>query len=141
MFYSFYVAMLEDPETYNINYAIVIYIYCIMTNKAFQSPESFIYCGFADAPPEAQSTDSEDRPKSEELSSPADPCSFEEEVQLKSPLPAQPEPTRPPVPPTQPYYLNGELQKHISPSDFIKIFYFLRCYNIAIMHIIWTILH
>ena len=101
-----------------------------MTNKAFQSPESFIYCGFADAPPEAhQSTDSEDRPQSEEQSSPADPCSFEEEVKLESPLPAHPEPTRPPVAPTQPYYLNGELQKHISPSDFIKIFYFLRCYG------------
>ncbi|KAK1884057.1 Zinc finger protein Gfi-1b [Dissostichus eleginoides] len=59
-----------------------------------------------DAPAEAQSTESEDRPQSEEQSSPADPCSFEEEVKLESPLPAHPEPTRPPVAPTQPYYLN-----------------------------------
>uniref|UniRef100_A0A8C9Z577 Growth factor independent 1B transcriptional repressor n=1 Tax=Sander lucioperca TaxID=283035 RepID=A0A8C9Z577_SANLU len=58
-------------------------------------------------PLEVQSTDSEDRPRSEGQSSPADHCSFEkDEAELECPLPAHPEPTRPPMAPTQPYYLN-----------------------------------
>ncbi|XP_034752790.1 zinc finger protein Gfi-1b [Etheostoma cragini] len=60
----------------------------------------------AEDPLEVQSTDSEDRPQSEGRSPAADHCSLKDETELECPLPAHPEPTRPHMAPTQPYYLN-----------------------------------
>ncbi|XP_056288515.1 zinc finger protein Gfi-1b [Pseudoliparis swirei] len=60
---------------------------------------------------EAQSTDSEDRLQS----CPEDHCSFaKEEPELERPLPAHPEPARPPVAPTQPYYRNAPQEAHMA---------------------------
>lgn len=71
---------------------------------------TFICCGFAEVPPEVQSSDSLDGPQSEGRSSPIDRSWFgKEETALESPTPVHPEPIRPSVAPTQSYYLNGEL--------------------------------
>lgn len=74
-----------------------------------------------ETPPEVHNTDSSDEPQSEERSPPPDHRSFEEEeeedAELERPLPAHPEPTRPPVALTQPYYLSGELLVHLLLSQ------------------------
>ncbi|XP_034565761.1 zinc finger protein Gfi-1b [Notolabrus celidotus] len=62
----------------------------------------------SEAPAEVHNTDSSDDPQSEERSPPPGRCSFEEEedAELERPLPAHPEPTRPPMALTQPFYLS-----------------------------------
>lgn len=75
-----------------------------------------ICCGFAEIHAEVQSPDSSDWTQSEGQSSPLDHSFKKEEGEQDRPLPVHPEPTRPPVAPTQPYYRNGELPVHLSPS-------------------------
>ncbi|XP_063336916.1 zinc finger protein Gfi-1b-like [Pelmatolapia mariae] len=60
----------------------------------------------SEIPPAVQTTDISDRPKSEGQSSPEDPRLLtKEEPELECPLPLHPEPSRPLMTQTQPYYL------------------------------------
>ncbi|XP_028273990.1 zinc finger protein Gfi-1b [Parambassis ranga] len=73
-----------------------------------------------EVPLEGQTTDT-DRPPSDGQSSPADSCSpKKEDTELECPVPVHPEPTRPPVAPSQTYYLTeshmGEFPPYYKPS-------------------------
>ncbi|XP_020491746.1 zinc finger protein Gfi-1b [Labrus bergylta] len=77
-------------------------------HRTYEEPQEPT-CRPTEALPEVQNTDSSDEHQSEERSPPQDRCSFEEEeedAELERALPAHPEPTRPSVALTQPFYLN-----------------------------------